>query len=137
MENNATPKTLVHGQQIRVPAFKYAQRIEVVTLRGLHEKEKYSPHLTWEEFEAREKANCIQSYTTYRPAWTHQDSAVLTANYPGKAELMAKKAEETAAAVAIAEGDHVIIEGVEYKVKITGQRYSDPVRFVPVTTPAG
>lgn len=37
-----------------------------------------------------------------------------------------------ATAVPVFAGEHVMIEGREYEVKLVGQRYSDPIHFIAV-----
>lgn len=118
--------TLTHNQTIRVAGFtKYAQRITVGTVEGSAAEYGRNPD------EAVKRA--IE--TGDELAWTVQAPAVLTADYPGKdAELDAKRAE-IEAAPEIADGDQVEIEGRHYRARVLGQHYSDPVAFIPDTTP--
>lgn len=128
-------KTLTHRQQIKVAGFKFAQRIEIVTLRGVYGDDvmKYAERMSWEDFEAREKRNCKSQYTSFKPAWTYQAPAILTANYPGKEAELNQKREELLNAPEITNGEIVSIEGLEYTVKVNGERFSDPVAFIPIS----
>ena len=66
-------------------------------------------------------------------AWINMSGAALTADYKGKAEDMRKQREAYANAIVLDEGDHVIIEGREYTVKILAnhENYSDGIQLVP------
>ena len=66
-------------------------------------------------------------------AWINMLGASLTADYKGKAEDMRKEREAYANAIVLDEGDHVIIEGREYTVKILAnhENYSDGIQLVP------
>ncbi len=128
-----TAKTLSHNQQIRVAGFRFQKKISVVTHRGLFDVEKYGAGKTWEAYDAQARENCKKSYCRFKPAWASQAGSMLTANYPGKAEAMEKARQEWAAAVEIASGELVLIEGVEYRVRVNGESYSDPVDFILAT----
>jgi len=66
-------------------------------------------------------------------AWINMSGASLTADYKGKAEDMRKQREAYANAIVLDAGDHVIIEGREYTVKILAnhESYSDGIQLVP------
>ncbi len=117
--------TLKHGQTIRGAGFsKYAQRIEVSTARG------YAAEYN-EDQEAAHYNALINGHQTF---WTHQESPVLCADYPGKAEAHAAKLKEIAEAVELFDGQAVIIEGEKVIVNILGEQYSDPIRFINTHT---
>lgn len=125
MSNNAI--TLRHNQTIRVASFdRYAQRIRVGTVEGYAKDNGEDP------------AAEVQRATDngHELAWTCQAPAVLTADYPGKDAAVDAERAEIAAAQVIEDGDDVIIEGRHYTVRVLGQRYSDPVAFMPRTDAA-
>ena len=66
-------------------------------------------------------------------AWINMLGASLTADYKGKDEDMRKQREAYANAIVLNEGDHVIIEGREYTVKILAnhENYSDGIQLIP------
>jgi hypothetical protein len=118
-------KKLHHGQIVRVKSFtELAGMIRVFTLRGYALEYGNDP----EEVIARARKNNHD----LNPAGL-QEAAVITADYPGKdAELRAhhKLIDE---APEIEDGETVTIEGNDFKVKVLGQRFSDPITFIPVT----
>ena len=112
---------LAHGQEIRVTGFpSYAQRITIRTCRGCAVQHKEDP----------EAAHIRALDRGHETAWANQEPAALTSDYAGKAEAMAAEAVATAAAVEIASGDHVEIEGELFRVRVMGQQFSDPVHFI-------
>lgn len=113
--------TLRHGQTIRGAGFsKYAQRIEVSTARGYAAEYNEDP-------EAAHYRALARGHEVF---WTYQEPAVLCADYPGKAEAHAAKLKEIAEAVELFDGQAVLIEGEKVIVKILGERYSDPIKFI-------
>lgn len=114
MTNTNTITSLSHGQMIRVPSFRWQKAITVGTHRG--SAARYGDDLTGVELQ---------------DPWALQECACLTADYPGKDEELDRKAAEQAAATPVEEGQIVEIEGELYRVHITGERYSDPVKFIP------
>lgn len=120
-------KTLTHNQEIKVTCFRYASKIQVMTLQGCFQNDviRYGEKKTWEAYKEQNKRNGGPE------VWSYQSPAVLTADYAGKAEALAKAAAEMEAAPEIANGDWVRIEGLEYQVKVIGERYSNPVKFIP------
>lgn len=116
---------LNHDQEIRVKGFSvYAGKITVGTVRG------YSAKYNSNEASIDEAVR-IAKQAGYEMVWALQESPMLTSDYPGKAEELARKAAATAAAPEIADGDLVEIEGATYKVRVMGERFCDPVHFVP------
>lgn len=63
------------------------------------------------------------------PAWAAQSPHVLVADYPGKADDVAKRNEARANAVIIDDGEHVLIDGIEFVTKVLGD-YSEVAHFV-------
>jgi hypothetical protein len=111
-------KTLQHNQEIRVKGFSpYAQRITVRTVRGCRP-------------EAAEEAHAAALAKGHATTWASQAPAVLTADYDGKAAELDAAAVARAAAPLIADGDAVEIEGELFRVRVIGEQYSDPVKFV-------
>jgi len=64
--------------------------------------------------------------------WTNQSAGCLEADYPGKAEALAAKHAATAASPMVEDGQVVRIEGLYWKVKYEGPRYSNPISFKPI-----
>lgn len=116
-----TPLTLVHGQEVRGKGFQYAQKITVGTITGSALKYGDDP---------LESIDRAKKFGHPLEPWTNQSPAVMTADYPGKAEEHAAKLAATAASPELENGQLVEIEGCIYKVKLLGQQYSDPIAFV-------
>lgn len=113
--------TLKHGQTVRGAGFsKYAQRITVRTVRG------YRAEYNEDQEEAYNRAVANGHPTS----WTHQEPAVLCADYHGKAEAHAAKLKEISEAVELFDGQAVIIEGEKRIVRILGEHCSDPIQFI-------
>lgn len=113
--------TLKHGQTVRGAGFPvYAQRISVGTARG------YSAEYNENQEEAHQRA-ISNGHAT---AWTNQDAACLTADYPGKAEAHAAHLKEIAEAVELHNGQKVEIEGEIFAVRLVGSHVSDPIHFI-------
>lgn len=113
--------TLSHNQEIRVKGFsRLANKITVGTCRGYAAKYK-------EDGEASHQRALKNGHDT---AWTNQAASVLSDNYKGKAEELDRAAAATAAAPEIEDGQVVEIEGETFRVKVLGERYSDPVKFI-------
>lgn len=119
--NTAEVTALSHNQEIRVKGFTYAQKITVGTIAGYAKQYNEDP----EAAIARAK-----SFGHPLEPWTNQSPAVLSADYAGKTEELDRAAAATAAAPEIEDGQIVEIEGERFRVKVLGQRYSDPVKFV-------
>lgn len=113
---------LAHGQQVVVPSFKFTNKIELVTPSGYALANGDCP----EEGEARAISNSHDLLACF------QHSSILTADYDGKAEELQAEREEWEKAQRIEQGDLVECEGRKYKVEIIGERYSDPIKFIPV-----
>ena len=112
---------LTHGQQVVVPSFKHSAKIELVTPRGYATSNGDCP----EEAEARAISHGHDLLACF------QHSSIVTADYDGKAEELQAAREEWEKAQRIDQGDLVECEGRKYKVRIIGERYSDPVKFIP------
>jgi hypothetical protein len=107
---------LTHNQVIRVKGFRNTSaRIRVRTQEGIIAQ--YGDKPTNQHGEL---------------AWTHRDTSVLTADYPGKAAELDAKRAEIAAAVELEHGQSVQIEGRNYTVRVNGESFSDPVAFLPL-----
>ena len=118
---NTAAIVLSHKQEIRVKGFTpLAQSITVGTARGYAAQYKEDP----EAGHARALAN------GHETAWTNQACAVLTSDYPGKREALDAAAKATAEAPEIEDGQTVEIEGELFTVRVMGERYSDPVKFI-------
>jgi len=112
--------TLSHGQIIRVKGFPhYAGQITIGTVQG------YAAKYGEDQAEALDRA----VKNGHPLVWSHQESAVLSSDYQGKAEAAAAKAAAIAAAVEVENGQIVSVEGRSYKVYVNGQQYSDPIGF--------
>lgn len=112
---------LRHNQTVRGAGFsKYTQRIIVCTARGYAADHGDDVEETYN----RAIANGHETAATY------QEAGVLEADYPGKAEKHAAKLAEIANAVELHEGQTVMIEDELFTVRLLGDRYSDPIKFV-------
>jgi len=113
--------TLKEGQTVRGAGFsRYSQRITVRTARGY--AAKYN-----EDQDAAYNRAVANGHET---VWTYQEPAVLCADYPGKAEAHAAKLKEIAEAVELFDGQAVIIDGEKLIVRISGERFSNPIQFI-------
>jgi hypothetical protein len=121
----AQPIELTYNQVVRGEGFTYAQRITVGTVRG-YEAEHGSKYNVQVD---PEKAHQRAVERGHEVAWTNQECAVLTADYPGKAEQLASERAEIAASVILQDGQQVIIEGQTYTARLVGARYSNPIKF--------
>jgi hypothetical protein len=128
MKTHTTDTTkLTYGQIVRGEGFTYAQRITVGTVRGYEAEhgKKYNVQVD------PEKAHQLAVERGHEVAWTNQECAVLTADYPGKAEQLADERAKIDASVILQDGQQVIIEGQTYTVRLVGARYSNPIKFDP------
>lgn len=116
------PIKINHGQQVVVPSFKYQNKIELVTPRGYALDNGDCP----EEGEARAKKYGHELLACFKHC------PVISADYKGKDEELQAEREEWEKAQRIEEGDLIECEGREYKVRILNERYSNPVKFIPV-----
>jgi hypothetical protein len=113
---------------VRGEGFTYAQRITVGTVRGYEAEHgrKYNVQVD------PEKAHQLAVERGHEVAWTNQECAVLSADYPGKSEELDAARAEIAASVILQNGQQVIIEGQAYTVRLVGARYSNPIQFVRI-----
>lgn len=120
MTTSTQSTILSHGQIIRVKGFsQYANKITVGTARG------YASRYNDDAEEAHKRA-LDNGHPT---AWANQACSVLSSDYPGKAEALNAEAASIAAAPEIEDGQTVEIEGELFRVRVTGERYSDPVHL--------
>jgi hypothetical protein len=115
---NTTHESLTNGSLIRVPGV--LGKVSVCTLAAFAARynEPVSKHEELDRKFGRE--------TQY--AWTMQHAAVLTADYPGKAEEHAREMAARAAAPLVNTGDVLVIDGIRYTAKVMGD-YADPVHL--------
>jgi len=113
---------LTHGQQVKIAGANWAQAITVGTVEGYAAQYKEDPV-------AMVKREMSRGHNL---AWTNQEAACLSSDYPGKNAAMIAKKEAFGTAPWLVEGQAVEIEGRQYTVHINGVHYSDPVKFVPV-----
>ena len=112
---------LSHGQQIVVPSFRFTNKIELVTPSGYALEHGDCPK------EAEERATKFGH--EFLACFKHP--SIITADYNGKAERLEAERKEWEEAQRINEGDIVECEGRKYIVKILGENFSDPVKFIP------
>ena len=111
---------LKHNQIVRGQGFsRYTRKITVGTARGYASKYNECP----EEFHR----SCLER--GHNTAYTTQAASIITANYPGKAEAHEREMKEIADAIELQDGQIVIIEGEQFKVRLAGDGYSDPIHF--------
>lgn len=115
-------KTLSHNSQIRVKGFEFRNKITVGTIAGYAKQYGEDPEAAIAR--AKDRGDSLAP-------WTNQAPGVLVADYPGKAEDMAKDLAAFNAAPEIENGELVEIEGEIFTVRVLGERYSDPVAFIP------
>lgn len=113
---------LTHGQQIVVPSFKYQNKIELVTPRGYALSNGDCP----------EDAEELATKNNWEFLACFKHCSIITADYDGKTEKLEAERKEWEKAQRIEVGDLVECEGRKYSVKILGEQYSDPVKFIPV-----
>ena len=114
--------TLHYNDQVKTPSDKYESVFKVGTVEGyLLEGETVE--------ESLERAIGFKHVL----AWVNMSPTCITADYNGKAEDLRKKSDAYANAIVLDEGDHVLLDGREYKVKIlpNHEMYSDGIQFVP------
>lgn len=122
---------LTSGSQIRVKGI--LGKITVETLRAFVSDKRYTggQPLTEQEIADAIKVSEERDLRCHRPtqyAWTMQHAAVLTADYPGKAEAHAADMAARAAAPEVTTGDVLLVDGVTYVAAVMGN-YADPVRL--------
>jgi len=121
-------KTLSNNQQIKTTMDKYRPVIIIGTAEGFHCKN---------ETPAESYNRVIQNMKDYPhaghcPVWANKLGVCLTSNYLGKEEASQKAENDYNNAVLIKDGEHIMAEGREYKVKYIGPNYSDPIHFIDV-----
>ena len=111
---------LKHNQIVRGFGFsQYAKQIKIGTARGFATDCKSDPE------EAHE--HCLKQ--GHPSAWTNQAPSVLSADYAGKAEAHEKMLQQIRDSVILANNQIVTIEGEQFKVRLAGEQYSDPIHF--------
>ncbi len=112
--------TLHHNQVVRGAGFsRYANKITIGTARGYASQYGGCPESSHAECVARGHAT----------AWTNQKSAMICADYQGKAEAHENELQEIKDSVILADNQIVSIEGEQFKVLIAGEEFSDPIHF--------
>lgn len=131
--------TLSHGQQVRIPGAMWCKAITVHTVRGSEEQDLREMKRTPEDqIPAMAAANIQERVDRWAARgevyplapFTMQAPAVLTADYPGKAEKLAAEQAAFEAAIMLEDGQRVLIDGEEWLVCIVGLEFSDPIHFV-------
>jgi hypothetical protein len=113
--------TLTHGQTVRGFGFsEHTQQIRVYTVRG------YANELGWNPDEA-EKHATIQREDL---AFTAQTPGIMTSDYAGKSEKIEATRREIGASPILVNGQLVEIEGRVFTVRLMGDQYCDPIKFV-------
>lgn len=122
-------KVLIDGQQIKMEEFEFRPKVTVYTvekfLKDFFNDDEYEIQLQ----KVIEKAKTKSSHSM---VWTTKSPAVLVSNYPGKAAEHERKRIAFENATLLSEGETVIIENRKYTVKLVGEKYSDPIHFIPV-----
>lgn len=114
-------KQLTHNSQVRVKGFEFRNKITVGTVGGYAEQYGNSPTRALQRAKA----------SGHEIAWTNREASVLSADYAGKSEDMDRADEAFLASPEIEDGEIVQIDGDKYRVKVMGERFSDPVKFIP------
>jgi len=111
---------LEYGQTVRGNGFPhYTQRIKVYTVRGY--AESYG--------ESGEKAIERATRNGHNLAFTVQDPSMICCDYKGKAEKLAALNAEIDSSPVLCEGNIVEIDGLLYKTRLVGEKYSSPIKF--------
>jgi hypothetical protein len=110
-------KTLTHRQFVRMENWSMQEAFEVGTLEGYAAENK--------EDIAKALERAIRN--GHDLAWTINCGTVITNTRGYYEREEAKKAN----AVVLCEGEAVQIEGRQYKVKVMGKQYADPIHFIP------
>lgn len=74
-----------------------------------------------------EERHALSLARGYSVAWTTNPGFTIVSHDNSKELEREKRCKEKA--IVLKTGDKVTIEGVEYTVKINGERYSDPIAF--------
>lgn len=119
------PIKLHHNQVVRGFCFDYANKITIRTVRGLAKEAGASDEAAEESY-----ANCREF--KHATAWTYQQPSILTDHYAGKAEELEKERQEIRDSVILDNNQLVSIEGETFKVRLAGERFSDPIHFIRV-----
>jgi len=117
-------KTLYNDEQVRMNEFKFRTQVFVGTTKAFIEK-------TFAGDEERIKIE-IEKAKDEKQVWTYRSPSVLTANYPGKEKEMEMKKARYFASVVLENDEVVMVDGKEYRVKLVGEQYSDPIHFIKV-----
>lgn len=114
--------TLNHNDQVRTSSDRYETIFKVGSVEG------YSSYGTTEE--ALERAIGFG----HKLAWVNASGACLTADYEGKEDDRRRASDAYRDATLINSGDHVIVEGREYTVRVLDRHesYSDGIKLVPL-----
>jgi hypothetical protein len=117
------PTQLTHGQVVRGFCFSpHTNLIQVRTIRGLAFDEGKDPEAA--------HADCRK--LGHATAWTSQKPSVLTDHYAGKMQELAMERQAIRDSVILDNNQLVTIEGETFKVRLAGERYSDPIHFVRI-----
>lgn len=114
--------TLNYNDQVKTSSDKYETVFKVGSVEGYHGK--------WETSEeALERSIGLR----HPLAWVNASGACITSDYEGKSEDLRKASEDYKNAILINDGDHVIVEGREYTVRVLARHesYSDGIKLVP------
>jgi hypothetical protein len=118
---------LSHSDLIRVSGFRKSSEISVGTLRGYAcERSQSAAAVIKRAF----------GFGHRIAPWTHQKVSCLDADYAGKQDALDAKAALLASAPMVEAEQVVEIEGHLFKVKVSGECYSDPVEFIPMDSTA-
>lgn len=92
------------------------------TVRTFYSKDNLSP----EELEAKVARNADRGH---RYAWSINSGSTLYGDPEAARHARWLDAFNKSDAVILVDGEHVIIDGREFVVKVNGERYSDPIAF--------
>lgn len=106
-------KTLVDGQQVKIPNDVYESKIHVYTLK------EYI------------KRNNINTTISGHEVWSYKYPTCISSSYKGKEVVLQIKQNNYKSAPILEDGEIVKVDELLYKVKINGIDYSDPIEFIP------
>lgn len=123
-----TVKKLEYNEQVKIEGWMYSSVVRVFSVEGYDREYKKTAEQIQESLDRCAKNNWPLAITT-------AEGEILTADYAGKSDDMAKKAKAYENATILTDGETVEIEGRKYTVKVINKEWvknSDPIHFIPV-----
>lgn len=131
---------LTAGQQVKTPYDSYSPVIKIGTTVDFSKNGTHiGPEGKWLDeaipfhFEGWKiwEANCGRNWKK-QYVWALQSSAMICADYPGKAAEMERKRQAYKDAVVLDDGDIVEVDGMKFEVYCAKRCVSDPIHFTMI-----